>query len=133
MKGNSLDFDIRVRYVDTDQMGIVHHGNYMTWFEVGRTEFCRSRGFTYHDLEKMGYRLMITDLRCHYRNSVRYDDMITVRTWVKDLKRRTVTFGYQILFKETGEVVAVGETRHICLGTSGRPRIIPQSFRCSLE
>ena len=55
MKGKYLDFDVRVRYVDTDQMGVVHHGNYMVWFEIGRTEFCRSRGCTYLDVERMGY------------------------------------------------------------------------------
>jgi len=133
MKGSRVDFDVRVRYVDTDQMGVVHHGNYMMWFEVGRTEFCRSRGFTYHDLEKMGYHLMITDLRCHYRKAVRYDEMISVRTWVKDLKKRMVTFGYQIVRKETGEAVAEGETRHICLNTSGKPRMIPEAFRSCIE
>ena len=70
MRVNPVDFDIRVRYVDTDQMGVVHHGNHIVWFEVGRTEFCRSRGFSYHDLEERGYRLMITDLRCRYRKAV---------------------------------------------------------------
>lgn len=133
MKDDFFDVDVRVRYVETDQMGVVHHGNYMAWFEVGRTEFCRSRGFAYDNLEKMGYRLMITDLRCHYRRAVRYDDMITIRTRVKDFKRRMMTFGYQILSKENGEAVAEGETRHICLDTSGRPRAIPEPFRRSFE
>jgi acyl-CoA thioester hydrolase len=100
---------------------------------VGRTEFCRSRGFSYHDLEERGYRLMITDLRCRYRKAVRYDDIICVRTWIKDLRKRMLTFGYEILKKDSGETVAEGETRHICLNASGNPRIIPEVFRCCLE
>ncbi len=133
MKGESFDFDVRVRYVDTDQMGVAHHATYMVWFEVGRTELCRSRGFTYLDLEKMGYRMMIVDLRCRYAKAIRYDDMITIRTWVKDLQRMMMAFGYRILSRETGETLASGETRHICLDTSGRPRAIPERFRCALE
>jgi len=133
MTGDFFDFDVRVRYLETDQMRVAHHASYLAWFEVGRTEFCRSRGFTYHDLEEMGYLLMMTDLRCHYKKAVRYDEMITIRTWVKDLKRRMMSFGYQILIKENGEAVAEGETRHICLDPSGRPRAIPESFRHSLE
>jgi acyl-CoA thioester hydrolase len=127
-----MDLDLRVRYVDTDQMGVVHHGNYILWFEVGRTEFCRTRGFSYHDLEQSGYRLMITDLRCRYRKAVTYDEVVTVRTWIKDLKRRMVTFGYQILRKENGEPVAEGETIHICLNREGKPRAIPEAFRSCL-
>jgi len=133
VKKDAVDFDVRVRYVDTDQMAVVHHGNYILWFEVGRTEFCRSRGFTYRDLEDMGYRLMITDLRCLYRKAVRYDEVVTVRTRVKDLKRRMVTFGYEILCKETGTPVAEGETRHICLDRSDKSRTIPEHFRKCLE
>jgi acyl-CoA thioester hydrolase len=133
MRDDTVDVDVRVRYVDTDQMGVVHHGNYVTWFEVGRTEFCRSRRFTYRDLESMGYRLMITDLRCLYRKAVRYDEVVTVRTRVKDLRRRMVTFGYEILCKETGTLIAKGDTRHICLDVSDKPRTIPESFRSVLS
>jgi acyl-CoA thioester hydrolase len=133
IKGDYLDFDVRVRYVETDQMGVVHHENYVTWFEIGRTEFCRFKGFPYRELEKMGYRLMITDLMCHYRKAIRYDDMVTIRTWIKVLRRRMMTFGYQVLLNTKKEGAAEGETRHICLDSSGRPRTIPESFRRSLE
>ena len=133
MRDDAVDVDVRVRYVDTDQMGVVHHGNYVTWFEVGRTEFCRSRCFTYRDLEGMGYRLMITDLRCIYRKAARYDQVVTVRTRVKDLRKRMMTFGYEILCKETGMLIATGETRHICLDGSDKPRTIPEAFRQCLE
>ena len=133
MKAAFVESDVRVRYVDTDQMGVVHHAHYIEWFEVGRTEYCRAKGFSYGDLEKMGYRLMITDLNCHYRKAVRYDEMVSIRTWVKDLKKRMVTFGYQVFRKETAEPVAAGETRHICLNASGRPSVIPEAFRACIE
>jgi acyl-CoA thioester hydrolase len=128
------DVDVRVRYADTDQMGVAYHGSYMVWFEIGRTEFCRSKGFAYLDLEQTGYRLLITDLRCRYRKAVRYDDVITIRTWVGEFKKRMMTFGYRILCQKTGEIAASGETRHICLDIlSGRPRTLPERFRQALN
>ncbi len=123
-----VDIDIRVRYAETDQMGVVYYSNYLIWFEVGRSEFCRKKGFGYSDLEATGYKLVVTDVHCRYRNSARYDEVITVRTWLKGMNRRMVMFGYQILRKEGEEVIVEGESRHICLGANGKPKRLPEEF-----
>jgi len=125
---DSVDCQIRVRYAETDQMGVAYYSNYLVWFEVGRSEFCRERGFRYADLEALGYRLVVTDVHCHYRNSARYDEVLTVRTWLKGMHRRMVTFGYQILRQGKEEVIVEGESRHLCLGPNGKPKSLPEEF-----
>ncbi len=127
-----VDCEVRVRYAETDQMGVAYYANYLVWFEVGRTEFCRKRGFCYADLEALGYRLVVTDVHCRYRNAARYDEAITVRTWLKGMNRRMITFGYQILRKEKEEVIAEGETRHLCLDSNNKPKRLPEEFAIRL-
>jgi len=129
---DTVDCEIRVRYAETDQMGVAYYANYLVWFEVGRSEFCRERGFCYADLEASGYRLVVTDVNCRYRNAVRYDEAITVRTWLKEMNRRMITFGYRILRKEKEELIAEGETRHLCLDSSGKPKSLPPEFAIRL-
>jgi acyl-CoA thioester hydrolase len=127
---DTVDIDIRVRYAETDQMGVAYYANYLVWFEVGRGEFCRRKGFDYSKLESLGHRLVVTDVQCHYRNSARYDELITVRTWLKEVHKKMVTFGYQILRKDRGkeEFVAEGETRHVNLDSTGTPKSLPNEF-----
>jgi len=127
-----VDCEVRVRYAETDQMGVAYYANYLVWFEVGRTEFCRKRGFCYADLEALGYRLVVTDVHCRYRNAARYDEAITVRTWLKGMNRRMITFGYQILRKEKEEVIAEGETRHLCLDSNSKLKRLPEEFAIRL-
>jgi len=124
----TVDHEIRVRYAETDQMGVAYYANYLVWFEVGRSEFCRQRGFCYANLEALGYRLVVTDVHCRYRNSARYDEAITVRTWLKGMHRRMITFGYQVLRQGKEEVIAEGETRHLCLDSKGKPKSLPEKF-----
>jgi acyl-CoA thioester hydrolase len=124
-----VDVDIRVRYAETDQMGVAYYANYLVWFEVGRSEFCRERGFRYVDLEALGYKLVVIDVRCRYRSSARYDETVIVRTSLKGANRRLITFGYQILRQDPGEeVIAEGETRHICVDSSGKTKSLPEKF-----
>jgi acyl-CoA thioester hydrolase len=132
MVKDSVDFEIRVRYAETDQMGVAYYANYLVWFEVGRAEFCREKGFIYADLEKLGFRLAVTDAKCHYRNSARYDDVVIVRTRLKELNKRMISFGYQILRKDQEELIAEGETRHICLDTTNKPKSLPEAFLAQL-
>jgi len=132
MVKDTVDSDIRVRYAETDQMGVAYYANYLVWFEVGRSEFCRKRGFIYADLEKLGFRLAVTDARCHYRSAARYDDLVVVRTRLKELNKRMITFGYQILRRESEELVAEGETRHICLDSNNKPKSLPEPFLARL-
>jgi acyl-CoA thioester hydrolase len=123
-----VDVDIRVRYAETDQMGVAYYANYLVWFEVGRSEFCRERGFRYADLEALGFKLVVSDVHCRYRNSARYDETVIVRTRLKGVNKRMVTFGYQILRADREEVIAEGETRHICVDSSGKTKSLPERF-----
>ena len=125
---DAVDVDIRVRYAETDQMGVAYYANYLVWFEVGRSELCRERGFRYADLEGLGYRLVVSDVTCRYRNPARYDETVIVRTWLKGANKRMVTFGYQILRKDEEEVIAEGETRHICIDSNGKTKSLPEKF-----
>ena len=125
---DSVDSEIRVRYAETDQMGVAYYANYLVWFEVGRSDFCREKGFSYAELEALGFKLVVTDVHCRYRNSARYDEALIVRTEIKGINRRLITFGYQILRRDGGEVIATGETRHISLDPKGKPKSLPPEF-----
>lgn len=123
-----VDVQLRVRYAETDQMGVAYYANYLIWFEVGRSEFCRKKGFRYADLETIGYRLVVSDVHCRYRSSAKYDELIHIRTQLKHLNKRKITFGYQILREDGQEVIAEGETQHICIDSNGKTRSLPESF-----
>jgi acyl-CoA thioester hydrolase len=128
MTKDAVDVDIRVRYAETDQMGVAYYANYLIWFEVGRSEFFRKRGFCYADLETLGYKLVVTDVNCRYRNSARYDETVIVRTRLKGVNKRMVTFGYQVLRKDREQLIAEGETRHICVDSIGKTKSLPEKF-----
>jgi len=104
--------DIRVHYADTDAMGVVHHTNYIKYFEVGRTEYLREVGYTYAMLEKQGIWLPMASCYCEYKFPARYDDLLTVHTRVAEFKGATIIMAYEIYMKETGELVVLGETKH---------------------
>ena len=128
-----VDVEIRVRYAETDQMGVAYYANYLVWFEVGRSEFCREKGFRYVDLEASGYKLVVTDVHCRYRSSARYDETVIVRTRLKDVNKRMITFGYQILRQgREEEVIAEGETQHLCVDSNGKTKSLPGKFLVSL-
>src|SRR5512147_208252 len=97
------DCTIRVRYADTDQMGVVYYANYLVYFEVGRTEFCRRRGLAYAEIEQQsGSYLIVAEARCRYRRPLRYDQQVVVRTFLRECRKRTMTFAYQLIDPETG-------------------------------
>ena len=104
--------EIRVSYADTDGMGIVHHTNYLKYFEVGRTEYLREIGYPYSRLEADGIWLPAASIYCEYKLPAKYDDLLIVNTKVKELKSATIIMEYVINKKETGEVVVKGETKH---------------------
>ncbi len=125
----SHEHRLRVRYAETDQMGVAYYANYLVWFEVGRSEYCRARGFSYDRMEReTGSYLMVAEARCRYRLPLRYDQAFAVRTFVKQLGRRLMTFGYQLLDPESGTVYAEGETKHVVTGRDGRPKSFPQEY-----
>ena len=120
----------RVRYAETDQMGVVYYANYFVWFEVGRTDLCRQRGFAYRDMEKHdGLCIIVAEARCRYHSPARYDDEIEVRTRLTALRRRVITFEYEIRRMPDDEVLAEGETVHVITDLGGRPRALPDKYR----
>jgi acyl-CoA thioester hydrolase len=116
----AVESRLRVRYQETDAMGIAHHGNYVTWFEIGRTDFCRVAGFTYSSIESLGYLLVVTDIQCRYRTPYRYDDEVLVRTSLQQIGSRGMKFTYHF-YDATGERLhASGSSSHIWLDQNTR-------------
>jgi len=122
--------NVRVRYAETDQMGVVYYGNYFTWFEVGRVELCRQLGFEYKkmELEDDSY-IVVAEASCRYKRPARFDDLLTIRTHVKETQRRTIRFGYEIVNSASGETIAIGETVHVICDRLGRPKSMPDKYR----
>jgi acyl-CoA thioester hydrolase len=119
----------RVRYSETDKMGIVYYANYLVWFEIGRTEFCRARGFSYRDFEENdGSFLVVAESYCRYKAPAYYDDEILIRTHITELRRRSLRFGYEIVRASDGQIIAEGETGHVVTDASGRVRSFPEGF-----
>ena len=128
-----VDSEVRVRYAETDKMGVAYYANYLVWFEVGRSEYCRRKGFSYAELETLGYILVVTEARCRYRSPARYDDAITIRTCLKGINKRIITFGYQLLRKGSEEMIAEGETQHLSIDQKGKPKSLPERFTALLR
>jgi acyl-CoA thioester hydrolase len=120
---------IRVRYAETDQMGVVYYSNYLIWMEVGRVEYCKSVGFDYRDMEAQDkVVLAVAEAHCRYLYPARFDDEVIVRTWIEDASPRLVRFGYQMLRAEDGRLLARGETKHVFCGPNLRPARLPEKY-----
>ena len=127
------EVQIRVRYAETDRMGVVYHANYLVWFEIGRTEFCRARGFSYREMEENGRAfLVVAESYCRYKAPAYYDDELVVRTHVTELRRRSVRFGYEIIRAVSGQIIAEGETGHVVTDPQGRVISMPDEYRAAL-
>lgn len=122
----------RVRYAETDQMGIVYYANYLIWMEVGRSDFCRECGFSYRELEKEEHAfLAVAEANCRYLAPARYDDEILVETELTRVKSRVVEFTYRI--KCGAALLAEGRTVHVVIGADGRPRSMPERYLDALK
>jgi acyl-CoA thioester hydrolase len=120
---------IRVRYAETDQMGVVYHANHFIWFEVGRVELLRQFGFSYKNMEREDdCFIAVVDAHCRYRASVHYDDEVIVRTYLKHVREKVIRFGYELRRAETGELLAEGETTHIVADSKMKPRALPEKY-----
>ena len=123
----------RVRYAETDQMGVVYYANYLVWMEVGRVELVRALGFQYKDLEQSeGLYLSVLDANCRYIYPAKYDQEIVVETKIVKATSRTVEFGYLIRSAEPERLLAEGSTRHIWLNREWRPTSLPEKYRAGL-
>ncbi len=121
---------LRVRYAETDQMGVVYYANYLIWFELGRTDYCRQHGFAYRDMEEQdGLYITVAEVRCRYKAPARYDDEIMVRTCLTACRKRVLVFNYEVYRLETDELLAEGETVHVITDRDGRPRSLPDKYR----
>ena len=122
------EVDIEVRYVETDQMGVVHHSNYVNWFEVARTKLCKQSGYHYAAIEELGYHLMNTALSVRYRRPARYGETVQVTCWIDDLPSRAVHFAYEV--HRDGELLATGITGHLWVeAATNRPCRTPEELR----
>jgi acyl-CoA thioester hydrolase len=125
--------EFRVRYSETDQMGVVYHTNYLVWCEIGRTDFIRTSGVTYAELERRGVLLAVAEANIRYHAAARYDDLIRVDTTLAAVRSRAVTFDYVITNADTGERLASARTVLVSLDRRGRPMTLPDDFRQQLE
>jgi acyl-CoA thioester hydrolase len=124
----SAEARIRVRYAETDQMGVVYYANYLIWMEIGRVELCRSCGFNYRDMEREdGIFLAVAESSCRYRSPAKYDDEVVIRTWIEDASKRMITFHYEMRV-EGGVVVATGSTRHVFLNRELQITRLPEKY-----
>lgn len=120
-----------VRYAETDAMGIVHHANYLVWFELARTELCRCSGHHYADIERRGYRLTVTGSTVRYRRPARYGDTVSIDAWIERLGSRGIRFAYQV--RCDALLLATGTTEHIWIDTGGRVCSLPAELRPGFE
>ena len=120
---------LRVRYAETDKMGVVYYANYLVWFEVGRTDLLRSLGWSYREMEIAGVSLPVIEAQCTYQRPARYDDEIEIRTVGRLLSPVRMEFEYQVITTDNQAVAATGKTVHAALDPSGRPCRLPQRVR----
>jgi acyl-CoA thioester hydrolase len=120
---------LRVRYAETDQMGVVYHANHFIWFEVGRVELLRQLGFSYRDMEQQdNCFIAVVDARCRYKAPARYDDEIIVRTWLKNIRESVIHFAYELVRVEDGSLLAEGETTHIVADAQMQKTALPEKY-----
>jgi len=129
LKGPWTGTRLRVRYAETDQMNVVYYSNYLVWMEIGRTDFCLESGFRYRDMEQeSGVMIAVAEAHCRYRAPARYDDEVLVRTYLDEIRRRTLTFSYEILNAASEALLAEGSTVHVAIGPDTRPCAIPEKY-----
>jgi acyl-CoA thioester hydrolase len=128
-----VETTFRVRYAETDQMGIVHHASYVVWLEEGRSHWMRAHGSSYAQFEREGLLLAVTDLNVRYHQAARYDQPVTVRCWVAQVRSRQMQFSYEIVDAETGAKFVTAYTRHTCIDRNGKVIPIPEKWQSYLR
>ncbi len=125
---------LRVRYAETDQMGVVYHSNHFIWFEVGRVELLRQLGFSYRDMERDDNCLIaVVDARCRYRAPAVYDEELIIRTHIKNVRESVVHFGYELRRAADGTLLAEGETTHIVINSNKKITTFPEKYLVALR
>jgi acyl-CoA thioester hydrolase len=125
----AFEAQIRVRYAETDQMGVVYHSNYIVWFEVGRVEMLRQLGFTYRDMESHDdIHIAVADVHCRFKSPARYDELLTVKTRLVNVRESMLHFGYEVVRAEDGKVLAEGESIHIVVNSGFKRIHLPEKY-----
>jgi acyl-CoA thioester hydrolase len=120
---------IRVRYAETDQMGVVYHANYLIWFEIGRIELMRSLGFDYKRMEIEDDRhIVVVEAKCRYKDSAKYDDVLAIETTISALRGFVLKFAYRVVRVEDGKLLAEGETTHLITDSAMQKRTLPEKY-----
>lgn len=128
--GRETTSSVRVRYAETDKMGVVYHSNYLIWFEIGRTDWLRATGLTYRQMEaEDGIQLPVIEAHCEYRQGARYDDDVEIRTRAKKLSPVRVQFDYEATRRQDGVLLATGHTVHATIDREGRPVRMPDRVK----
>jgi acyl-CoA thioester hydrolase len=129
VNNHASEVRLRVRYAETDQMGMVYHANHFIWFEVGRVEFLRHLGFSYREMEEGDQCFIaVVDARCRYKAPARYDDEVIVRTFLKNVRESLVHFGYELVRASDSVLLAEGETTHVVTDAEMKRRTIPEKY-----
>ncbi|OFX15729.1 MAG: hypothetical protein A2V59_06655 [Armatimonadetes bacterium RBG_19FT_COMBO_69_19] len=131
LRGRVVEAQVRVRYAETDAMGVVHHANYFVWFELGRTEYTRAVGLPYREVEARGVRLVVIEASARFHAPARYDDVVVIRTAVSDVSKATLVFAYEARLP-AGTLLVDGQTVHAATDLAGRVRRIPEEVRTAL-
>lgn len=126
----TIETAVRVRYAETDQMGVVYHANYLIWMEVGRVEYWRGAGLRYRDMERDGILLVVAEANCRYRAPAFYDEEVTIRTTVAEVNTRLIRFEYEMAVED--RVLATGYTKHVFCGSDRRPAKLPLKYHSIL-
>jgi acyl-CoA thioester hydrolase len=124
--------DVRVRYKDTDRMGVIYYGNYFTYFEIGRSEYMRELGFPYSELENRGYSLVVTEAAARYHANVGYDSLVKIKTAITYVRKVRVRFDYVVL-SEDDRVLVTGHTVHACTNSNLKPVKLPPDMMKIME
>jgi len=128
------DATLRVRYAETDQMGVVYHSNYLIWFEIGRVELMRALGFEYKLMEcEDDCYIVVAEASCRYLRPARYDELLRVRTRISQAGNRVMKYAYELLRDSDGTLLATGATTHVICGRDGKPKQLPEKYRAKFR
>jgi acyl-CoA thioester hydrolase len=125
----TTDIEFRVRYAETDQMGVVYHANYLVWCEMGRTDFIRRRGMSYAEIERSGTMLAVSELSARFLGAARYEQLIRVETALSSIQSRAIVFDYLITNAESSVRLVTARTTLISVDASGKPKAMPADIR----
>lgn len=124
-----VEAPVRVRYAETDKMGVVYHSNFIVWFEIGRVELLRKMGFRYRDMElEDDCHIAVVDVRCRYKAPARYDDELLVRTRLKQIRGSVLVFSYEVVRQADDALLAEGETTHIVVNSRFEKTTLPEKY-----